>query len=730
MKVDIVKKTVYLFSIILLSLFMLLIVIFTLGNFDYVDYLGTFMESFIVPIYLLTGAIFIFAFVHISGVQITKYSPKQMKRLAIVIGVIIFIIQLLVVYFIRSPLRSDPGMVFDQALDMFQTKTVSPTAIENYFAIYPNNIPLCILEYLLLKLGTFCGLKYEHYMLYLDIINVICIDIAMYFAYRIVQILKDRALAVKFLILCAINPLLYAYTVLVYTSTLSMPFILGSIYFFLRARQEKSVWKKTAYTVITTLILYFGFKLRVTVIISLIAIMIYILLQMKGAITKQKLVRLGKSTVAILITLVLAVGIYQGIEKTYVKFDYSDTGFPITHWLMMGAQGSGGFNTEDFNYTLSFPTKEERIKANLAEYKKRIYNLGVDGTFRLMLNKLKVTWSDGLDATIDTLGDNKTYYKINDYLTGSKKDIYVSYCHMYHLMLMVLVLISALKALKRKYDNPFFMIYLNLLGGILFHLFWEAGAAYNICFTFLILVLASDGLKSASLSLESNKTRKVMNGVYCIGIISMIIFLAAGYKKMTLVPFKQYPIAANQDFHENDCPPLLKGEELTQTFVTGRPFNRIGIKVRNFMGDDNQSSYKLKLLDEEDHVIVSYDVIGALAFDTDYYRIPIDLIVPEKPTRYKLKITTKKADKDNNIVFMVYNTGNWNIYEDGKLFVNGEETRGSLTFSVYESVEGSFFSPKNYAVFSGGILIIGILLLIAANKVNRDKKNQTAKPSI
>jgi hypothetical protein len=712
MKLDRIKETAYLFSVMLLTLFMLIIIFYTFGNLDYADYLATFMKSYSIPVYLFTGAIFIFAFVHIAGIQITNCNPKQMRRAAIVIGLIIIAIQVMVIYFIRSPLRSDPGMVFDQALDMFTTKTVSPTAIENYFAIYPNNIPLCIFEHLLLKLGSWMGLKYEYYLFYLDLINVLLIDLAMCFTYQIIKMLHSETLAVKFLLLCALNPLLYAYSILVYTSTLSMPFIMGAIYFFLRASREKKAIKRIVYTIATILIMYFGYRLRVTLVITIIAMLIYMILQKKEKITKEAIIRNGKTVIIITITFVLANGIYQSVENKYVAFDYSKTGLPVTHWLMMGAQGSGGFNVEDFNYTLSFSTKEERVKANLEEYKRRIHNLGLDGTFRLILNKLRVTWSDGLDATIDSLSDNKTYYSINDYLTGSKKDIYVSYCHMYNLMLMLLLFVSVLQGLHRKLNHPIIIIYLNLLGGIIFHLLWETGAAYNICFTFLILLLANDGQEIISNHVNDNKLRKLSIGVCSIGMISTVILLAAGYHNMVEIPFKQYPIAANQDFHENECPALFEGDELVQTFVTSRAFNRIGIKVRNFTQDANQSFYTVQLLDENDNVIVSNEVVGSLAFDTDYYRIPIDTIVPEKATRYKLKIITKKADETNNIVFMVYNTGNWNIYEDGKLFINGEEVRGSLTFSVFESVEKSFFSTKQYKVLAGLIVIMEALLII------------------
>ncbi|MFA9376808.1 MAG: glycosyltransferase family 39 protein [Lachnotalea sp.] len=712
MKLEGIKKTAYLFSITLLTLFMLYIVFCTFKNLDYADYVVTFMKDFSVPIYLFTGALVIFVFVYIVGFQLIKLRQKEMKRVAIIIGLSMIAIQITVIYFIRSPLRSDSGNVFDQALAMVATNRVSPTAVENYFSIYPNNIPVCILEYLILKLGSVIGIEYEHYLLYLDLFNALCIDLAMYFAYQIIKMIKREVTAVKFLVLCAINPLLYAYTILVYTSTLSMPFIIGSIYFFLRAYQEKNYKKKIVYSILTTITLFLGFQLRATVIITVIAIGIYLILQMKQKITKEIFIYKCKIAIFIILSLLVVRGIYNTVEHNYVKFDTSETGFPITHWLMMGAQGSGGFNVEDFNYTLSFATREERIDANLVEYKRRISDLGVKGTFHLMLNKLRVTWSDGLDATIDSLSDNETYYQFNDYLTGSKKDIYVSYCHMYNLMLMILILTSTMQGFKRKYDNPIVIIYLNLLGGMIFHLFWEAGAAYNICFTFLMLILAEDGLEFISQRCRNVNVRKVQVGVCGLTILSTIVLLISGYQDMVKTPFKQYPIAVNQDFHENETPALNSGEELVQTFVTSRAFNRIEIKVRNLAGEENDSRYKLELLDENDNVLISNVVIGCLAIDTDYYRIPIDTIVPDRATEYKIKITTKKADDDNNLVFMLYNTGNWNIYEGGTLYVNGEESRGSLTFQICESVTETFFTQTGYMMFAGVILLVELLLIV------------------
>lgn len=723
------KKTVYLFSIILLTLFMFYIVFCTFGNFDYVDYFATFMKSYNIPIYLFTGAIIIYAFVSITGFKITKLNQKQMRITAIIIGLIMVTVQILVVYFIRSPLRSDPGMVFDQALDMFSTGSVSPTAMENYFSIYPNNISLCILEHLILKAASILGIQYEHYLFFLNIINILFIDWAMYFAFRIIKMLKNEMLAVKFLVLCAINPMLYAYSILVYTSTLSMPFIMGAIYYYLRATKEEKMIKKYLYSIVTIIILFLGFKLRATVIVSLVAILISMFMKIKGKYTKEMIINNCKIAVCIVLALfVVSVG-YKHIEKNYVKFDYSETGFPVTHWLMMGAQGSGGFNVEDFNYTLNIPTKKERVEANLAEYKRRITNLGIGGTIHLVMNKVRVTWSDGLDATIDSLSDNETYYVINDYLTGSKKDVFVSYCHMYHLMLMILVLVSVIRGLKRNYDNPIFIIYLNLLGGIIFHSFWEAGAAYNICFTFLMILLAADGQELVCDYYSHTKVHRMNQAVYGVAVISSVILLFAGYQNMVKMPFKQYKIAANQDFHENEPPALKSKDEIIQTFVTSRAFNRIEIKVRNLTGEANKSLYELQLLDANDHVLVTDEVVGSLAIDTDYYRIPIETIAPEKATEYKIKIITKSADDENNLVFMLYNTGNWKIYEAGTLYVNGKESSGSLTFQICESVTETYFTRKEYILFAGSIIIIEILLAMCIVFNETNQKLQVSKES-
>jgi hypothetical protein len=78
-----------------------------------------------------------------------------------------------------------------------------------------------------------------------------------------------------------------------------------------------------------------------------------------------------------------------------------------------------------------------------------------------------------------------------------------------------------------------------------------------------------------------------------------------------------------------------------------------------------------------------------------------------------LKITTREADENNNIVFMKYNTGNWNVYEDGTFYVNEQETLGSLTFLIYHSIEQSFFTFREYMICSI-VLIVGELGLIVS----------------
>lgn len=165
----------------------------------------------------------------------------------------------------------DPYRVFDEALHMQTTHTVSGTAMEGYYAIYPNNIPFTLLIYWIVRLGAGLGLTDTGLMVLLQMLNALCMDAAVFFTAillkKYVSVLSMRL----FLVICLLNPLVYLWPGFVYTSTVSMPFIMGGLLLFLELFQEERPYRKNFLAVGLGIVLVLGFHDPATVLITLIA---------------------------------------------------------------------------------------------------------------------------------------------------------------------------------------------------------------------------------------------------------------------------------------------------------------------------------------------------------------------------------------------------------------------------------------------------------------------------
>ncbi|MFA9377132.1 MAG: hypothetical protein ACERKZ_10315 [Lachnotalea sp.] len=658
-------------------------------NLDNVDFFTTFLYGYKVPCFIIFCSLFLFVILYSLTLLFYKYKFDRNKFFPYIILFLIFILQSIFIIKMKASLRYDTLKVFDEAISLLDGGTISPTYSSGYFAKYPINIPMCITTCLLLKLPKLFSLDCNYYMLFVQLINAFMIDIALFFSFQFIKQVKNQKIGILFLIICFFNPLTYLIAPFYYTHTFSMAFSTGAIYFFVCCIQESNNGKKRLlYAFLTGLLIVVGFKIRATVSIIPIAILIYLLLNLK---------RLSKKSIYPFMSFMIAIFLgftgYHLIEKQYVNFDYSDSGYPATHWIMLGLQGTGGYNAADDAYTECFVTKSEKTKATEEVIAQRINNLGINGLIKLWKKKLAITWSDGTDDFIDNISMTTNYGIKNDLISGSNNDILVTYCYVYHFMIFLLLIISIISLLYKKPNNFLYIVALNLLGGIIFHLFWEAGEVYSISFSCSILVLAADGFHICFQHFNSIKKPKIRALILASSTAMATFCIIYVGSKLTTIPYTHYEYAMKQDLAEPDTnQPLLENTVLCQTFTTQRAFNTIGIKVRNTLGNDNCSAYKFELLNSNNDILYESDIIGSWAFDKDYYLIEFNTITPTENKEYTIKILPNIVSDVHFLTFQSYNTGNFDIYPNGCLFENDKATTGDLTFIVYNKIDQPFFN--------------------------------------
>ena len=165
-----------------LSRLFLILFLFVTGYITWFTFTGMQQASFLsqmlsVPgqvIAIGAGSLLLFLLFLALLPLLRKLSARQERLLLLGVLAVIFLGQLVLIFGIhQSTFMYDPYRVFDEALHMQTTHTVSGTAMEGYYAIYPNNIPFTLLIYWIVRLGAGLGLTDTGLMVLLQMLNAL-----------------------------------------------------------------------------------------------------------------------------------------------------------------------------------------------------------------------------------------------------------------------------------------------------------------------------------------------------------------------------------------------------------------------------------------------------------------------------------------------------------------------------------------------------------------------------
>ncbi len=737
----------------LLSLCIFIVPVFYIAfkafNLEEANVLSTIIVGKKVYIYMILGIVAIVGFLYnvytlvlgnkkeltenVGGIG--KKENNIIRFLPYIILIIICGLQIAFVICQKAHLRYDTLKIFDQAVWIAEGNELSPEYSNGYFAIYPNNIPLCIITAWLLKIPMFIGMDKSLLMLYVQIINCIMISLAYFFTYKTLEYIRKTS-GILFLLICLFNPMTYVLAPFYYTHTFSMFFSCGAIYLFalifdkykegraFELNKKKDV-KVLIYAVLMGILLVLGVKVRATVGIVGIALFIYLILQIKCIINNSvKLKNFFKILCGFLAGCIASFAIFTAIQSIYVKYDYKETGYPSTNWIMLGLSSTAGYNAADDEAIKNLSTKEERNAYAVSQIKSRINTIGVSGLLTHGKYKLRLTWSDGVDDFIDNISATSIGSTKDDLISGQKNDMLVAYSHIYCATLFLSIFVAVMGSIistfmffikKRKSENIFcissdgkigleYIFILNLLGGIMFHLVWEAGQVYSISFMCSTMALATLGImeianclnkltNSNTVFSNAKKNGKIVNAI----AMAVCILLGCGlmlftHNRLGKTVSMHYSLAVKQDLSElSELDTPLLTDTYTQTFTVQKPFNTFGVKVFNALGADNCSLYKISIKNADGTVITTQDILGANAFNNDFYTIEFPTIIPNGKTEYMVTITPEIVSDVHSLIFGAYNTNNYDIYENGCLYVNDSATLSDLAFKVMYKYEGAYW---------------------------------------
>lgn len=483
---------------------------------------GCFMALFaVVFLYILAyqqylPAAAVLAVLILAG--IVAVSRKKMhiqisdRRLGITTAVIMGLMAVLMAaagWMLLPQLKTDMGTVYYSAMEILDKGQLSHEMLEyntltgitnmtqnEYFVVYPNNIPYLFLITGYYWIVTSLGISMQSDAgVYMGVLlNITVILASVWLGSRVAKKIMGNRAAAAYLVVSALFIPYYINASRFYTDTLTLPFPLLAVWLYLKIREEASFRKKAWLAAALGSSLCIGFLLKGSCIVAGVAIIIHSLLT-----------SFSKKTCAqIALALACFIGInagwgYISRHNPWVDMSMEDElTFPVQHWIMMSMSGNGGFHQDEFDYTYSFGTKEEKAKADMDRLAEKIEGYGSLGGFLdFEFKKIAWTWGDAKFAQQAHLNWMQKDTVLNEFIKkdGKYHTVFYLYTSVFILVLYMLFFASMARGMFSR-PGAAALINIMIFGVLLFFAFWETKSRYLLNFTPMFFLCGIDGLKA------------------------------------------------------------------------------------------------------------------------------------------------------------------------------------------------------------------------------------------
>lgn len=685
------KHFLYLISIFILFCLSALVFIQSAFDFTSMNFLTNVMNPTALSLLIIGCSVLFICLFLLLGRILSALSHRNQMIVILLAGAVCITLQCLLLFTLQPVLRYDHLQVFDGAWEIIRTGRLSLSNRSGYFGHYPFNIAITMFNSVLLRILLFFGITESHSMLALQCVYLFFIDLGVIFSWKLVKLTSSFQNAVFFSLICFFNPILYVCAAGCYTTTLMLPMLMGILLLMVIFLKEQHPVKKLLLGFALGILLTFASILRATVFIAAIALGIYLMLREKEAESSMHSKKLAVVLIlAVFIGSALSYGSFTALKGIYVSESCENSQMPPVYYLMFASnpETRGTYNENDFQMISGFSTLTEKKTVSFQLLKKRIQDMGFGGTLSLAAHKLALTWSDGTEDYSDFWAACRNYHSLHSVIFGERKDFFALYCHIFHFSVMTMLLLSVYNAFREKYCPLCYLIFLTLLGGMIFHIFWESYYIYSLGFSMLIHIPASESLYLLS---KKQDLAKNLKRFAVLSLVLLIFVIVPSAKAVCLTKYEHRAIAVTQDMCAGEQFPLLSRDRITQTFQTDRPFDMICCKVWNPTGAGNLSRYRMELFSENGKLLANHDFYGSETFDKDYYYMEIPLQIPEKNTSYIIRITPLYTSARHYLTFTCYNTQYYDIYTDGFMTGPGGGPKTDLTFSAFLRVTDNFF---------------------------------------
>lgn len=469
---------------------------------------------------------------------ISRNIAKKKYVFSVMFGLII-IVQLGFLYILRPVPFWDELSTSEAAFTMYSDVTPSMPSQNGYFMYYGNNYPFVIAEYFICRFLSLFGVT--QFWTCLLIINTCILDISILFFSKLLNLTYGRNTSFAFLFLCLFNPYTYLCAAFVYTTTWSLFFFSAELLLGLYLYKAVTGNKKNAASIVLGYVLgitvAIGASVRIVSVIPLIAVSICVLIQFlqKGGLAKQasNISRSALSMTAVFVGIISVTICVKAAVANYVPQELRDGNFPPVHWIMMSfnERTHGGYYMDDEQITAQAKPEEKESK-DTAILRERLRDLSVHGKLiPFLYEKLKKTWTECWDSLFYVIDNSRNYGECYSWLVGKHSLFFRTYFQT-HMGLMYLsigaITLDRIRSGKR--DILLLIFNLTFLGGVLFHLIWEANGFYSISFLPSAVILSARWLTEHK-DIKKNQAALSQNEIILESNVNPIIFQRMEYQE-------------------------------------------------------------------------------------------------------------------------------------------------------------------------------------------------------
>ncbi|MDR2043749.1 MAG: hypothetical protein LBQ15_05155 [Clostridium sp.] len=428
--------------------------------------------------------------------------PSQRKRLLLALVMLWCLGSgLALVVFGRSAPTADSMSVFSIAQQLAEDGygVIHPT--DSYLSYYPQQVGLVLVYEAILRIWKLFPTDTPAYHL-LKCVNVALVCVIVFCQYRLTELLfrDDRASCV-YLVLGGANVPLLFYSSFVYGEIPSFAAFSAGVLFLYQGFQDEGSGRKAAALSIAAFTA--SVMMRKNALVLMIAVLL--VLMFRWLHTRRHRLLLYSGICAFCVCAVLPV-----VEKSYELRSGSvlRSGVPPLSYLAMGMQEASrangwynGFNFEIYrdsgmDTAAASAASRRAISERLADFRENpVYAAD------FYAQKYLSQWADGTyacrQATLATFGGRSPF--VAGLYEGQYSAYLVAYCNAYQNFFWLGAFLFSVLALRkgngfRIQGVPLYLGYIGGMGGLLFHMLWEANSRYILSYFLLLLPYAAAGI--------------------------------------------------------------------------------------------------------------------------------------------------------------------------------------------------------------------------------------------